>query len=289
MGLVGILRCRRMRYLAHELRADPGDLARRDILRHYEMTHVRKWFTVEGDLMMDAPAANTTEQLVYMAGGSGTQEDRKENRQRWERWAKDLLSPADRERMKKKYVASGERTRTKVNPTSAETEAALADIQQRYRLYTDGGCDDNGAGGVDGAASWGVHVREATAVASLFAGETAMTTTAVADLWGRVELDEGSEFYHGCPRRTNNTAELCGVIHALLWLLYGPAADNGDTAVLLCDSCYAMDSAEGHITPQRNLAAIMVDYIQLLTACGQITHAPKTMFMILADIRAMLG
>ena len=75
MGLVGILRCRRMRYLAHELRADPGDLARRDILRHYEMAHVRKWFTVEGDLMMDAPAANTTEQLVYMAGGSGTQED----------------------------------------------------------------------------------------------------------------------------------------------------------------------------------------------------------------------
>ena len=87
-----------------------------------------------------------------MAGGSSTQEDRKENRQRWERWAKDLLSPADRERMKKKYVASGERTRTKVNPTSAETEAALADIQHRYRLYTDGGCDDNGTGGVDGAA-----------------------------------------------------------------------------------------------------------------------------------------
>ena len=62
----------------------------------------------------------------------------------------------------------------------------------------------------------------------------------------------------GCPRRTNNTAELSGVIQALLWLIYGPAADNGDTAVLLCDSCYAMDSAEGHITPQRNLAAIMV-------------------------------
>ena len=103
-----------------------------------------------------------------------------------------------------------------------------------------------------------MHVREVTPVASLFAGETATTTTAVADLWGRVELDEGSEFYHGCPRRTNNTAELCGVIQALLWLIYGPAAENGDTAVLLCDSCYAMDSAEGYITPQRNLAAIMV-------------------------------
>ena len=157
--------------------------------------------------------------------------------------------------MKKKYVASGERTRTKVNPTSAETEAALADIQHRYRLYTDGGCDDNGAGGVDGAAGWGVHVREATTVASLFAGETAMTTTAVADLWGRVELDEGSEFYHGCPRRTNNTAELSGVIQALLWLRWC-ATDEAGAAIILCDSCYAMDAVEDRIETTANVKLI---------------------------------
>ena len=77
-----------MRFLAHELRADHGDLCRRDLLRQWHMTDVLKWFSGEGSITMDAPAATSTEQLIWMAGGLGTEEERKENQERWQKWAK---------------------------------------------------------------------------------------------------------------------------------------------------------------------------------------------------------
>jgi hypothetical protein len=60
MCLTGVIWYRRMRYLGHELRGDPGDLTRRDILRFFHKTEVRHWFSGEGSILMDAPAANNS-------------------------------------------------------------------------------------------------------------------------------------------------------------------------------------------------------------------------------------
>jgi hypothetical protein len=99
VGIVGVFRYRRMTYLGHLLRADPIDPARRDVLRFFQMTHILKWFADEGGITMDAPAALDVEELVWMAGGSGTANDREINRKRWAGWARDKLAPADRRRI----------------------------------------------------------------------------------------------------------------------------------------------------------------------------------------------
>ena len=80
------------------------------------------------------------------------------------------------------------------------------------------------------------------------------SATAVADLWGPVELDSRSKWSLGCEKGTNNTAELCGVMQALLWLLH-VAQGTGDV-VVLCDSHYAMGVADDLIDPAKNLDAV---------------------------------
>ena len=84
-----------------------------------------------------------------------------------------------------------------------------------------------------------------------------MQPEAVADLWGPVDTEPESRWHHGCVQGTNNKGELVGVDQALLWLLY-EAEQDGEPAVLCCDSCYAMEMTEGILTPTVNLAAILV-------------------------------
>ena len=82
-------------------------------------------------------------------------------------------------------------------------------------------------------------------------------TRPIADLWGTVDTDESSRWYHGCQKGTNNTGELCSLDQALLWLLY-EAESQTDPAVLCLDSCYSMEMAEGMLDPTKNLEAILV-------------------------------
>ena len=157
IGIVGVFRYRRMAYLAHLLRADPIDPTRRDVLRYFQMTHVLKWFDDDGGITMDAPAASNVEELIWMAGGSGTADDRTINRKRWAGWAKEKLSPADRKRMAAKPAPASSKQRIPAN-TPAETAEKLLQINHRYRIYTDGGCTGNGRKGDWGVAGWGATV-----------------------------------------------------------------------------------------------------------------------------------
>ena len=49
---------------------------------------------------------------------------------------------------------------------------------------------------------------------------------------------------------------LCVVIQALLWLLYVVVGNEG--AVMLCDSCYAMDMLDERATAQSNRDRILL-------------------------------
>ena len=121
------------------------------------------------------------------------------------------------------------------------------EAEHHYRIYTDGGCDGNGAKGEWGTAAYGAHVERLTAD-----GEP----EAAADLWGPVVVDSASLWYLGAEKGTNNTGELCGVIQALLWLLHVASGTEG--AVILCDSCYSMDMLDERATPRTNVALILL-------------------------------
>ena len=79
---------------------------------------------------------------------------------------------------------------------------------------------------------------------------------AAADLWGPVVIEAGSVWHLGAAKGTNNTGELCGVIQALLWLLY--VATRTEGAVIVCDSCYAMDMLDGRATAKTNTALVLL-------------------------------
>eukprot|EP01050_Picozoa_sp_SAG11_P059668 SAG11_NODE_38789_length_249_cov_43.226667_1_plen_70_part_01 len=58
-----------------------------------------------------------------------------------------------------------------------------------------------------------------------------------ADMWGPVVTDFESLWYSRCSRQTNNTAELLGIVMALLWLWF--VDETTEPAILLVDSLYA--------------------------------------------------
>ena len=151
MGPVGILNCRRLRLLGHDLRADPGLHDRQDVLRHWEQVR-RGWIVDRNTLIRHAPAASSTAMLVALAGGDGTFDDRREARLRWESMCKDLLSPADRERSKRKYKRREGTMQRHTANTAEQTASVLSSTPHRYRCYTDGGADGNGRNGFWGAA-----------------------------------------------------------------------------------------------------------------------------------------
>ena len=91
-----------------------------------------------------------------------------------------------------------------------ETAAALVDIDHKWWIYSDGGCDGNGAKGHWGAAGWGAHILAVNAE-----GEKEKVE---AELWGPIETDPGSSWWCGAQRGTNSTGELMGIGQALIWL-----------------------------------------------------------------------
>jgi ribonuclease HI len=93
-------------------------------------------------------------------------------------------------------------------------------------MHTDGGCDGNGAGGVWGASSWGVHVLGVPPPAVR------------AEMWGPVGIDNDSVWFCGATWGTNNTGEIIGIEQALMWLRDVDEATD-IPAIMLFDSCYA--------------------------------------------------
>ena len=181
--------------------------------------------------MMDAPAHNNNDQLIGLAGGSGSDAEREVARKQWKEWCSRRLSDADKDRKKKRYKLKAEDA---VKANDAEgTAAALSAVTHRYRIYSDGGSDGNGAGGVWGASGYGVGIFEVKEDGSV---------VEIATVYGPVVVDATSEWSLGAVWGTNQTGELCGCINALLWLEeYG---EDGDVAICV-DSLYAGNEIEG--------------------------------------------
>jgi hypothetical protein len=134
-----------MVWLGHLLLSGDGCLERRAVLRYAELVR-RKVVKEVGDIMDDAPAHNNNDQLIGLAGGTGTEEEREAARKQLKEWCTRKLSAADRDRKK--------RRRERVPPvsikanTAEETVTALVEIGHKWRIYSDEGCDGNGAKGV---------------------------------------------------------------------------------------------------------------------------------------------
>jgi ribonuclease HI len=91
--------------------------------------------------------------------------------------------------------------------TAEETAAALVAIKHKWRIYSDGECDGNGAKGVWGASGFGV---------AIYLVQDDGSVKEISDLCGPVVTEEASVWWMGAQRGTNQTGELCGVMQGLL-------------------------------------------------------------------------
>ena len=150
---------------------------------------------------MDAPAHNNNDQLVGLSSGSGSETEREVARKQWKEWCSRLLSDADKDRKKNMHKPKAEDA-LKANDVSG-TAAALGAVVHRYRIYSDGGTDDNGAGGVWGDSVYGVVIFEVREDGSV--GE-------IATVYGPVIVDATSEWSLGTVRGTKANHQLirCG-------------------------------------------------------------------------------
>ena len=233
MSMTGMIRHRRLVYVGHVLRDDPGSLTRRMLLRYAELER-RGVVNEPGDILMDAPATTSNGMLVEMAGGFGTAENREIRRAQWSEWCKRRLPAFDRKReIQKEDLLRQVRASVTAN-TAEETAAALRNIKHSWRIYSDGGCDGNGAKGKWGKSGYG---------AVIYACRDDGTVIEVANLYGPVVTDVSSEWFMGATRGTNQTGELCGVVAALLWML--THVFDEDDVVICVDSLYAGNQLEG--------------------------------------------
>jgi hypothetical protein len=113
---------------------------------------MREVVDVDGDILMDAPAHNSNDQLIGLAGGSGSVDEREVARKQWREWCLRRLSDADKDRKTRKHKPKAEDV-VKAN-TAEETAVALAAVEYRYWIYIDGGSDGNGAKGQWGALGY---------------------------------------------------------------------------------------------------------------------------------------
>ena len=170
-------------YVGHVLRDDPGSLERRMLLRYAELER-RGVVNEPGDILMDVPANNSNGQLVEMAGGFGTEENRKAQRAVWHEWAKRQMSDVDRNRRNIQEDLMKQVKLSITANTAEETAEALRDHTHRWRVYIDGGCDGNGAKGIWGKSCHGVVI---------YACAEDGTVTEVANLFGPVVTDAKSD------------------------------------------------------------------------------------------------
>jgi hypothetical protein len=95
---------------------------------------------VDGDILMDAPAHNSNDQLqrIGLAGGSGSAEEREAARKHWREWCLRRLSDADKDRNTRKHTCKPKAVDAVMANTAEETAAKLAAVVHMYRLYSDG-------------------------------------------------------------------------------------------------------------------------------------------------------
>jgi ribonuclease HI len=113
-------------------------------------------------------------------------------------------------------------------------------------LFTDGGCTNNTAvASTVHPAGWGVVALEKRLTPS--GGKELLR----AELFGPVELDRLSPWFLGAEVASNNTGELSGIAHALLWL-----RDEGGhaAAAIVYDSDYAAKITQGTWQAKKNVA-----------------------------------
>ena len=126
------------------------------------------------------------------------------------------------------------------------TAAALAKMPRgSLLLYTDGGCTGNaGVAETVRPAGWGVVVLEKQAETG-----SGQTLRQVAELHGPVELNQSSPWFLGAKVASNNTGELSGIAHALIWL-----RDEGSQvpAAIIYDSDYAAKITQGIYKAHKN-------------------------------------
>ena len=136
---------------------------------------------------------------------------------------------------------------TKAN-TAAETAKLLAELPiGAVLLYTDGGCDGNGAKGVWGAAGWGCSIRQKVATNRY---------KTLAELWGPVVTDSSSPYCEGATKGTNNTGELIAIMQGMMWLeQHGKQYAN---AAVCYDSFYAANILQGIWKAKGNLELVGV-------------------------------
>jgi ribonuclease HI len=76
-----------------------------------------------------------------------------------------------------------------------------------------------------------------------------------AEMWGQVVIDNDSIWLFGATRGTNNTGEFIGIGQALMWLR--DVDDATDIpAIMLFDSCYAVNMVTGRWQPKSNVAMV---------------------------------
>ena len=92
--------------------------------------------SVEGGILMDAPSYNTKDQLVALAGGSGSVKEREEARKQWKAWTMRHLCEGDRARMRKSSTPSDKKDREITANTPVETANVLRDTEHDWRLYS---------------------------------------------------------------------------------------------------------------------------------------------------------
>lgn len=126
------------------------------------------------------------------------------------------------------------------------TDEALAALPPgALLLYTDGGCDGNtNVATTNHPAGWG-----AVALQKGVPGAELLQT--LAELYGPVELSGKSPWFIGAEVASNNTGELSGIAHALLWL-----RDEGGhaPAAIVYDSEYAAKITQGVYQATKNPA-----------------------------------
>ena len=118
-------------------------------------------------------------------------------------------------------------------------------------VYSDGGADGNGAGGVWGASGFGV------CVARKGIGWTPSSEPYILDeYFGPVVTDATDPFYLGATRGTNNTGELNGIATSVLHL----KQDGGhEPAIINYDSCYAANLTDGTWIAKSNIEAVRIN------------------------------
>ena len=133
------------------------------MLRYAELVR-RKVVREVGDILMDALAHSNNDQLIGLAGGTGTVEEREVARKQWKEWCTRRLRATDRDR-KTRTPRRGHSEEARAVPSSSikantaeETAATLVDIEHKWRIYNDGGCDGNGAKGLWGASGFGAAI-----------------------------------------------------------------------------------------------------------------------------------